>query len=50
VRRKWDVLIAHAFLDLMDISAPLPMLLSLLKPGGLFYSTIQFDGATVLAT
>ena len=48
VRRKWDVLIAHAFLDLMDIPRALPMLLSLLKPGGLFYSTITFDGATVL--
>jgi 2-polyprenyl-3-methyl-5-hydroxy-6-metoxy-1,4-benzoquinol methylase len=47
-RRTWDVLIAHAFLDLMDIPSTLPMLFSLLRPGGLFYSTLTFDGATVL--
>lgn len=47
-RSTWDVLIAHAFLDLMNIPRALPMLLSLLRPGGLFYSTITFDGATVL--
>ena len=47
-RRAWDVLIAHAFLDLVNIPRALPMLLSLLRPGGLFYSTITFDGATVL--
>jgi len=47
-KRSWDVLIAHAFLDLMDISAALPILLSLLKPGGLCYFTINFDGVTSL--
>ncbi len=47
-RRAWDVLIAHAFLDLVNIPRALPMLLSLLRPGGLFYSTITFDGMTVL--
>jgi len=47
-RRAWDVLIAHAFLDLMNIPRALPMLFSLLKPGGLFYFTITFDGATIL--
>ncbi len=46
--RTWDVLIAHAFLDLMDIPATLPILLSLLKPGGLCYFTINFDGVTSL--
>lgn len=46
--QTWDVLIAHAFLDLMDIEATLPILFSLLKPGGLFYFTINFDGATIL--
>lgn len=46
-RCAWDVLIAHAFLDLMDIPRTLPLLLSLLRPGGLFYFTITFDGATV---
>jgi SAM-dependent methyltransferase len=47
-KRAWDVLIAHAFLDLMDIPAALPILLSLLKPGGLCYFTINFDGVTSL--
>ena len=47
-KQQWDVLIAHAFLDLMDIPATLPQLFSLLKPGGLFYFSINFDGMTVL--
>lgn len=47
-QQTWDVLIAHAFLDLMHIPATLPILFSLLKPGGLFYFTINFDGATIL--
>lgn len=47
-RRSWDLLIAHAFMDLMDAPTALPRLLSLLRPGGLFYFTIVFDGATVL--
>lgn len=47
-QRSWDVLIAHAFLDLMDIPATLPLLFSLLSPNGLFYFTLNFDGATIL--
>ena len=46
-RRAWDLLIAHAFLDLMDIPATLPRLFTLLKSGGHFYFTINFDGATI---
>lgn len=46
--RKWDLLIAHAFLDLVDLENALPQLLALLKPGGLFYFTINFDGETIL--
>ena len=45
--QKWDLLIAHAFLDLMDISTTLPRLFELLEPGGYFYFTINFDGATL---
>lgn len=45
---QWDVLIAHAFLDLVNIPATLPLLFSLLRPDGLFYFTINFDGATIL--
>lgn len=47
-RRHWDLLIANAFLDLVDIPSTLPELLALLTPGGLFYFTITFDGATIL--
>jgi hypothetical protein len=47
-KQQWDVLIAHAFLDLMDIPATLPQLFSLLKPRGLFYVCINFDGVTAL--
>jgi SAM-dependent methyltransferase len=47
-RRAWDLLIAHAFLDLMDASRLLPVLFALLRPGGAFYFTINFDGLTAL--
>lgn len=43
----WDLLIANAFLDLVDVPSTLPKLLALLKPGGLFYFTINFDGGTI---
>ena len=42
----WDLLLAHAFLDLVDIPAILPALFGLLHPGGLFYFTLTFDGVT----
>ena len=41
-----DLLIAHAFLDLLPLPASLPGLLSLVKPGGLAWLTINFDGMT----
>lgn len=46
-KRQWDLLIAHAFLDLMNLPTLLPGLFSLLRPGGLFYFTLNFDGATL---
>lgn len=46
-RRQYDLIMAHAFLDLMDIPYTLPRLFSLLKPGGYFYFTLNFDGATI---
>jgi SAM-dependent methyltransferase len=42
-----DVLVAHAFLDLVDLASAVPRLLALLKPGGWFYFTLNFDGATI---
>jgi SAM-dependent methyltransferase len=47
-RRTWDLVIAHAVLDLLDIPTTLPSLLALLRPGGLCYFTIAFDGGTIL--
>jgi SAM-dependent methyltransferase len=45
-RADWDVLVAHAFLDLVDLETALPRLFALLKPGGCFYFTLNFDGMT----
>jgi SAM-dependent methyltransferase len=45
--RTWDLLLAHAFMDLVDVPTALPSLFSLLRAGGLFYFTIVFDGATI---
>ncbi|MCX6018154.1 MAG: class I SAM-dependent methyltransferase [Chloroflexi bacterium] len=44
----WDVLIANAFLDLFELKSIVPLALRALKPGGLFYFTINFDGVTKL--
>ncbi len=44
---QWDLLIANAFLDLIDVRSALPEILSLLKLGGLFYFTVTFDGSTI---
>ena len=46
--RKWHVLIAHAFMDLVDAERVLPGMLQLLHPGGLLYLTLNFDGVTTL--
>lgn len=45
---RFDLIIANAFLDLVDIRASLPLMSELLEKGGLFYFTINFDGLTVL--
>jgi len=43
---KSDLLIAHAVLDLFRLPESLPGLFSLVKPGGLAWLTINFDGLT----
>jgi SAM-dependent methyltransferase len=45
--QQWDLLIAHALLDLLDLPQALPRLFNLLQPGGLFYFTLNFDGGTI---
>jgi SAM-dependent methyltransferase len=42
----YDLLIAQAFLDLVDVPGTLPAYTRWLAPGGLFYFTINFDGET----
>jgi SAM-dependent methyltransferase len=42
----FDLLITHAFLDLLDLPTALPTLLNVLRPSGLFYFTLVFDGIT----
>lgn len=44
----WDLLIGQAVLDLLPLSTALPHLLNLLRPGGLCYFPITFDGGTIL--
>lgn len=45
--RSWDLLVANAFLDLVEVPSALLLLLSLLRRGGFFYFTINFDGVTI---
>ena len=42
-----DLVIAHAFLDLVDVPAVLPGLFRLLVPGGVYWFTANFDGETI---
>ena len=44
---RLDIVIGHAFLDLVDVPTAMPLIFSLLKPGGLFYFTLNFDGITI---
>lgn len=47
-RRHWDLLVGHSFLDLVDTARVLPGLISLVRPGGLLYLTMNFDGVTII--
>jgi hypothetical protein len=42
-----DLVIANAFLDLVDVPAVLPALTNLLVPGGAYWFTINFDGESI---
>ena len=43
---RYDLLVAHAFLDLVDIPRALALLRTVLHSGSLMYLTINFDGLT----
>jgi len=47
-QRSWDLLVAHAFLDLLNVATALPLIFELCRPGGLFYFSLNFDGVTSL--
>lgn len=47
-RPTWDVLLAHAFLDLVDLDTALGALTKLLHDSALLYLTVNFDGSTLL--
>lgn len=47
VLNRWDLLLAHAFLDLIDVASALTGLLAVLAPGGAFYFSLNFDGLTL---
>lgn len=44
--QPFDAVIAHAFVDLLDAPAFLDSLASVLRPGGLVYLSLIFDGLT----
>ena len=46
-RQRFDLIIAHALLDLLHLPTALPILLQMVRPAGLFYFSINFDGATL---
>jgi hypothetical protein len=45
---SWNLLIAHAFLDLVDVPTTLPRIFDLAGNEGFFYFSINYDGLTVL--
>jgi SAM-dependent methyltransferase len=44
---RFDLVIAHAFLDIVDLAPALRDLLALARPGGLLYLPITYDGETI---
>ena len=46
-RSAFDLVIAQAFLDLVDLDAALPLMAGSLKSHGLLYLCINFDGGTI---
>jgi SAM-dependent methyltransferase len=44
----FDCITAHAFMDLMPLKRAVAVIRSLLKDDGVFYSTLNYDGLTVL--
>jgi SAM-dependent methyltransferase len=47
-KQIWDLVVAHAFLDLMNIPGVLASLFELCAPTGRYYFSLIFDGLTLL--
>jgi hypothetical protein len=47
IGRQWDLGIAHAFMDLVDIGVVLPQFCTFIRPAGLLYLTLNYDGETI---
>lgn len=46
--QRWDLVLGHAFIDLVDQGHFLPLVVNQLTEDGLLYLTINFDGQTIL--
>ncbi len=46
--RQWDFGLAHAFMDLVNPADVVPRFCKLIRPGGLLYLTLNYDGETIL--
>ena len=44
---QWDLGLAHAFMDLVNLSEVVPRFCRLIRPGGLLYLTLNYDGETI---
>lgn len=47
-KKRWDLGLAHAFMDLVDLAEVVPRFCRLIEPGGLIYLTLNYDGETIL--
>lgn len=44
--QEWDLVIAHAVMDILPLPEALSVLFAALRPGGMFYFTLNYDGLT----
>jgi hypothetical protein len=47
-QKVWDLVVAHAFMDLVDLTEVLDLFCKIVRTGGWLYLTINFDGETIL--
>ena len=47
-KKQWDLGLAHAFLDLVDAAEVVSLFCRVIRPGGLLYFSLNYDGETIL--